>query len=256
MFKKVMLIVLALIVVVCLVQFTKESILNNPQKIYSNIFSKYKYLVDLSAKEKVYNFQRDVEYALTYMNLIPLGRVEMSAEEMDGRILLKAVAKVAGYVKKIYKVEVQAQSVIDKNKLYPLKYTEIINLPDKEKVKEMAYDQNRHIMEREGKRYKIPALTFCPISAFYYLQTLDLKLGQKYEMNIVSKEDIYLLKMEAVEKTGNIFKMKGQVRRRNLSSSHGTSFTLWVSEDLRIPLLFKVTTEAGSLTARAVGVRK
>jgi len=252
MFKKVMLIVLTLIVVVCLVQFTKESILNNPQKIYNNIFPKYEYLVDISARDKVYTPQRNLTYALTYMNLVPLGKVEMSAEEMDGSILLKAVVKVAGYVKKIYKVEVQAQSLIDKNTLYPLKYTEIINLPDKKKVKEMVYDQNRHIMERKGKKYKIPPSTLCPISAFYYLQTQDFKLGRKYEMNIVSKEDVYLLKMEAIEKKDNIFKLKGQVRRRNLSSSHGTSFTLWVSEDLRIPLLFKVTTEAGSLTARAL----
>lgn len=253
MFKKVMLSVLAVIIFVCLIQFVKETILNNPQKIYNNIFPKYKYLVNLSARDKVYNSQRDVTYALTYMNLIPLGKVEMFVEEMDGRILLKAVTKVAGYVKKIHKVEVQAQSLIDKNTLCPLKYTEIIKLPDKKKVKEMVYDQNRHIMERKGKKYKIPPLTFCPVSAFYYLQIQDFKLGKKYEMNIVSKEDIYLLKMEVVEKEGNIFKLKGSVRRRNLTSSHGTDFTLWISEDLRVPLLFKVTTEAGSLTARAVG---
>ena len=252
MFKKVMLIVLVLVVLVCLVQFTKESILNNPRKIYENIFPNYKYLADLSAKDKVYVSQRNLTYALTYMNLLPLGKVRMSAEEDGGRILLKAVADVAGYVKKFYKVEVQAQSLIDKNTFYPLKYTEIINLPDRKKVKEMVYDQNRHIMERKGKRYKIPPLTLCPVSAFYYLQTQDFKLGKKYEMNIVSKEDIYLLKMEAVEKEGNIFKLKGSVRRRNLSSSHGTDFALWISEDLRIPLLFKVTTEAGSLTGRAL----
>jgi len=252
MVKKVILSVLVVIILICLIQFVKEVTLNNPQKIYDNIFPEYKYLVDLPVKGKVYNSQRDVVFALTYMNLIPLGKVEMSAEEIDDHILLKAVVKVAGYVKKFYKVEVQVQSLIDKNTLYPLKYTEIINLPEKKRRKEIIYNQDTHIMERKGKKYKIPPLTLGPISAFYYLQTQDFELGRDHEMIIVSKEDVYLLKMEAVEKTGNIFKMKGQVRRRNLSSSHGTSFTLWISEDLRIPLLFKVTTEAGSLTARAI----
>ena len=252
MFKKVILVSFLVIVLICLVQFTKESILNNPQKIYDNIFPKYKYLTDLSSKDKVYASQRNLTYTLTYMNLIPLGKVGMFAEKEGKRILLKAAVELIDVAKKLYKVEVRVQSLIDKNTFYPLKYTEIINLPEKKKMKEIVYNQSTHIMEREGKKYKIPPLTLCPISAFYYLQTQDFKLGQKYEMNIVSKEDVYLLKMEAIEKKGNIFKLKGSVRRRNLSSTHGTDFTLWISEDLRVPLLFKVTTEAGSLTARAV----
>ena len=215
MFKKVMLVILMLIVVVCLIQFAKESILNNPQKIYDRIFPNYKYLVDLSSRDKVYTPRRNLTYALTYMNLVPLGKAEMSIEEADSYILLKAVAKLTDVVKTIYEVEAQVQSLIDKDTFYPLKYTEIINLPDKKKVKEMVYDQSGHIMEREGKKYKIPPSTLCPISAFYYLQTQDFELGRKHELNIVSKEDIYLMKMEAVEKKGNIFKLKGSLRRRN-----------------------------------------
>jgi len=250
MVKKVILSLLAVVVLVCLIQVIKETSLNNPQKIYDSILPGYKYLVDLSTEGKVYNSQRDAVYAMTYMNLLPLGKVKMSAEEDGENILLKAAVDIAGYVKRFYKVEIEIQSLIDKSKLYPLKYSEIINLPNRNKVKEMVYDQKEHIMVRKGKKYKIPPLTFCPISAFFYLQTPDFKLGEKYEINIISKEDIYLLKMEAVEKEGNIFKLKGSVRRRNLSSSHGTDFTLWISEDLRIPLLFKVSTEAGSLTGR------
>jgi len=250
MVKKVMLSVLAVVVLICLIQVVKETILNNPQKVYDSILPGYKYLVDLPIEEKVYNSQRDVVYDMTYMNLLPLGKVKMSAEEDGNRILLKAAVDIAGYVKRFYKVEIEIQSLIDKRKFYPLKYSEIINLPDRNKVKEMVYDQDEHIMVRKGKKYKIPPLTFCPISAFYHLQTQDFKLGEKHEINIISKEDVYLLKMEAVEKKGNIFKLKGSVRRRNLSSSHGTDFTLWISEDLRIPLLFKVSTEAGSLTGR------
>lgn len=252
MFKKVILVTLLVLVFVCAIQFTRQSILNNPQKIYDSILPEYKYLADLSPKDKVYAPQRNLTYALTYMNLVPLGKVGMSAEKAGRRVSLKAAVETTEVVKKLYKVDLQVESLIDKDTFYPLKYTEIINLPDRKKIKEIVYDQDNNTMERKGKKYKIPPSTLCPISAFYYLQTEDFKLGRKHKLTIVSKEDVYFLKMETVEETGNILKLKGSVRRRNLSSTHGTDFTLWISEDLRIPLLFKVTTEAGSITARAL----
>jgi len=58
--------------------------------------------------------------------------------------------------------------------------------------------------------------------------------------------------MKVISKKDNIFKLKGSVRRRNLSSSHGADFTIWIAKDTRVPLLFKVWTQVGSLTGRLI----
>lgn len=252
MFKKIALytfIGVAFIVTICVV---KESVLNNPTRIYNKTKSKYEGLAGLSAKEIVYSPKRGTTYALRYMTIVPMGKAKMFAKEEGRKVLLNAIAEPISFIKNIYPVQAKIESLIDKEEFYPLRYREITVTPEKERKKEMVFYQSKNIMERDGNKYQIPSMTFCPVSAFYFLQVQNLEVGRDYEIPLISKEDIYLLKMSVISKKDNIVKLKGSVRRRNLSSSHGADFTVWIAEDIRTPLLFKVWTQVGSLTGRLI----
>ena len=250
MFKKIALYTFIAVVFIIIICIVKESVLNNPTRIYNKTKSKYEDLVGLSAKEIVYSSKRNTTYALRYMTIIPMGKAKMFAEEKGRKILLNAIAEPTNFIKNIYAVKAKIESLIDGKEFYPLRYRETTITPEKEKNKEMVFYQSKNIMERDGNKYQIPSMTFCPVSAFYFLQVQELAVGKDYEIPLITKEDIYLFKMKVISKKDNIFKLKGSVRRRNLSSSHGADFTVWIAEDIRTPLLFKVWTQVGSLTGR------
>jgi len=227
-------------------------VLNSPTRIYKKTKAKYEELTGLSIKEVVYSPERNTTYALRYMTIVPMGTAKMFVQEKGRKILLNAIAEPISFINNIYPVKAKIESLIDGKEFYPLRYRETTITPEKEKNKEMVFYQSKNIMEREGNKYKIPSMTFCPVSAFYFLQVQELAVGQDYEIPLISKEDIYLFKMKVISKKDNIFKLKGSVRRRNLSSSHGADFTIWIAEDTRTPLLFKVWTQVGSLTGRLI----
>lgn len=252
MFKKIVLIVVIAVFSGCLMQFIKESALDDPEKIYESIYPIYKDLTKFSVKDRVCSPRRKIVYTLRLYNVIPIGNATMFTKNQSGNILVKTVAMASNWVTQFYRIEATSESLIDRDKLYPLRYTEVIITADKERKKEIRYYPDRQIMERDGKKYKIPAMTFCPISVLYYLRVQDLVVGEKHKLNLISKEELYIFEVEVIEKKGKIFKLIGEVRRKDLSSLHGAKFTFWLAEDLRIPLLFKVSTPVGNLTGRAI----
>lgn len=244
--------ILIVLVFVCIIQYTKETVLGNPKRILDNISPRLKHLTNLSIAEKVYNADRPITYSLSYMNIFPIGKAYFSAQKRKNHILLKATAKVSNFINSIYPVEAGVWSRIDKEKFYPYQYVEVTKIPEKEKKKEIIFYPNKNMAERDGKKYKIPPMTFCPLSAFYYLQMQDFSLGKTYKIKLLSKEEIYVLEVKVVEEEGDIVALRGQVRREDLSSTHGASFEFFVSKEFRVPLLIKIKTHSGTIVARAI----
>lgn len=244
--------ILIVLVFACGIQYIKETVLGNPKRILDNISPRFKHLTNLSIAEKVYNADRSITYSLSYMNIFPIGKAYFSAQDKKNHILLKATAKVSDFIRSMYEVEAGAESTIDKEKFYPLKYVEITKTPEKEKKKEIIFYPDKNMAEREGKKYKIPPMTFCPLSAFYYLQLQDFSLGKTHKIKLLSKEEIYVLEVKVIEEEGDIVVLSGQVRREDLSSTHGANFEFFVSKTLRFPLLIKIKTHSGTIIARAI----
>ncbi|RLE47177.1 MAG: hypothetical protein DRJ31_09280, partial [Candidatus Methanomethylicota archaeon] len=122
----------------------------------------------------------------------------------------------------------------------------------KEKKKEIVFHPEKNIAERDGKKYKIPPMTFCPLSAFYYLQLQDLALYRAHKIKLLSKEEIYILEARVTEEKGDVVLLEGEVRREDLSSNHGVAFEIYMSKEFRAPLLLKIKTAAGVIIARAI----
>ncbi len=253
MFKKMVLGIIILLVVVGLVRFVVGTVLSDPQKIYNKVMPGYKSLSGRQIKEIVYSKDREIRMLMSYANIIPLGQVKLSVREFSARELkLTAQASTPGWIDAFYDASAMASSLVDKVNFYPSQYFENISYGDKKETKEIVFDQKRHIASREGNKYKIPSMTFCPISALYYLQVQNLKPESIHQIRLITKEEIYLLEAKVIEINDDVVKLSGQVKREDLSSQHGAEFQLWISAELRIPLLFKVKTPFGQMIARTI----
>ena len=250
--KRIFVSILIILIFVCIAQYIKEVVFSDPERILENISPSLKYLAYLPVKERVYDPDRTITYSLSYMNIIPIGRADFSAQEKGNYILLKAEAKVSDFINNLYEVDAKAFSLIDKNKFYPYKYIEKTTFDIKKKEKEIIFYPDKNIAERDGKKYKIPPMTFCPLSAFYYLQLQDLTLYRSYKIKLLSKEEIYVLEARVTEESDDIVLLEGEVRRQDLSSNHGASFEIYMSKKYRVPLLMKIKTAAGIIIARAI----
>ena len=243
---------LVVVLFICIAQYVKEIVFSDPQRISDNLSPRLEHLSYLSIEKRVYDADRPITYSLSYMNLIPLGRVNISAKEIENYILLRADVSVADFINNLYTIKAGVQSLIDKQKFYPYKYVESTKFDVKEKKKEIIFYPNKNMAQREGKKYKIPPMTFCPLSAFYYLQLQDLALYRVHKIKLLSKEEIYVLEARVTQEDGDIVVIEGQVRREDLSSSHGAKFEFYVSKKFRIPLLIKIKTNSGTIIARAI----
>jgi len=234
-------------------QFIKESNLSRPEVIYKNIISKYKNLDDLELKSLVYSPQRKIELLVSYGNLIPLARVKIQSQKgSSGKIKLIGLAKTGKFPSVFCKAGAEITSIIDKTNFLPKKYIEDIYYAQKKEYKEITFDQRKNIATREDNKYKVPPMTFCPLSAFYYLQLQDLELGKLHQIKLISKEEVYVLEVKVAGEEGDIVMLDGQIRREDLSSRHGAAFECWMSKELRIPLFLKIKTPVGIVTARAI----
>ncbi len=253
MFKRIISVIILGLISLGIGQFVKETALSDPQRIYNKVMPKLQYLSGQEAKDLVYSGQRKMQFLMNYANVFPVAQAQIHLEEVSlNQLKLCAKAQTIGLAKAVYKAFAESNSLIDRTDFFPLNYTEKISYGEKEESKEITYDQKEHIAIRESKRYKIPPLTFCPLSAFYYLQLQDLKPGSIHRIKLFSKEEIYILEAKVEEAEDDIVKLSGQVKRENLSSSHGVEFEFWMAQSLKTPLLFKVKTQAGLIIVRAI----
>jgi hypothetical protein len=253
MFKRIIIGILLVLVLACLVQFVKETVLSDPRRIYAKVMPKYKSLSGQEIKDIVFSPDRDVKMLMRYMNIVPLGKMQLKAEGVSGsRIKLSAEASPASWISVFYRASAKATSLIDNSRFYPEKYTEDLSYGDKRETKEIIYDQKKHLALRENNKYKIPPMTFCPLSAFYYLQLEDFEVQSIHQVKLITKEEVYLLEAKVLEIEDDIIRLEGQVKREDSSSTHGAEFELWISQELRVPLLFKVKTPAGLMIARTI----
>jgi hypothetical protein len=96
---------------------------------------------------------------------------------------LEAEARTIKLISRLYQVQVKVDSLIDKNKLHSLRFTQILVATDKPQDERIVfYDQENNIMELRGVQRNILPDTQDPLSAMYYLQNQDLVLGKEFDI--------------------------------------------------------------------------
>ncbi len=232
---------------------------NNPLTII-----KYNKLQDkLSADSNIFAFR------VNFQGLIPAGHaiLENKGEESyQGKKVyhLSARANPLAFYTKIFNVQAKVDSYVDVDKLYTLRFTQTLSLPNKPRdEKVVLYDQDKNVMELRGVKRQILPATQDPLSAIFYLRHQDLELGKIFDLNINTNQKNYQLYAKVIgreeytleAKKIGVWVLEGIIRRRDKNPYHKTTMKMWLLDNpSKTPIFIKTLTSIGQVTARLSGV--
>jgi hypothetical protein len=185
---------------------------------------------------------------------------------VGGRRAYRIITKTESnaFVSKFYKVRDRAESFIDAESLFSLRFVKHLREGGYKQDLDVRFDQaRRKAIYQGGATYDVPAHVQDVLSAFYYVRTRPLALGttvqvpthdnrKSYEMEVkvhkrerievpAGKFDCILV--EPVLKSEGVFKSKG-------------SILIWLSDDdRRIPVLVKSKVPIGSISVSLTDMR-
>jgi hypothetical protein len=166
----------------------------------------------------------------------------------------------------IFEVRDWTMSYFDKEKVHTLKFEKELREGSYEVDIDIDYDQTEHkatfFQKRKGKKNKnavinIPENVMDPLSALFYVRTLDLKIGDEILIPATDNKKVYDIKvivhkMETVEvpagkfrcfvvepimADGGVFKKDGKVQ-------------VWLTADKKkMPVMMRTKVYIGSITA-------
>ena len=185
---------------------------------------------------------------------------------VDGRRAYRIISKTESnsFVSRFYKVRDRAESYIDAESLYTLRFVKHLREGGYKQDTDVRFDQaHRKAVYASGPAEDVPARVHDVLSAFYYVRTLPLAVGstitipthdnrKSYEMEVRvhKKERIEVpagkfdcILVEPVLKSEGVFKSKG-------------SIYVWVTDDdRRIPVLVKSKVPVGSISVSLTDMR-
>jgi hypothetical protein len=178
---------------------------------------------------------------------------------------LTAEARATGLISRFLNARVQIDSIVDKNRMRSLRFTQIMEMLDKPKDERVIiYDQENNIMELRGVKRSILPDTRDPLSAMLYIQNQDFQPGKEFDINLNTNQKNYRLYLKVIKreeyvingsKTG-AWVLEGDIRRRDKNPRHSLTITVWVLDSpYKVPFLLKVTTNIGPITAWLIEVR-
>lgn len=250
MLRKIRYSVLVIFLILICAAVLKDKIFDTPQRCKERIES----LLSKSAKNditaNIFNLDKTYVYKMYYWSLVPLGELKFITRVNDlGNIFSFRASTQGNFIEKFVRADAGVESYFSKNIRLPYKYTETTIVNGKTKTKEILFDQVNLITSRGDKRFKIPLNTYDPVSAFVHMLTLPIDQNDREKIKFISGEDVYLLKSTLINESDSIAEILIDMRRENLTSSHGADFHVWLTQDhARIPLLFKSWTPAGYFT--------
>jgi hypothetical protein len=137
-------------------------------------------------------------------------------------------------------------SYFSKSDLLPYKYEERTEVKGRIKKKVVLYDRAGLLSLQGDRKIRITGDTYDPVGAFIHMLTLDMKKNKEYDIPFLSGYDMYNFKAVLLRESLGINEVSVEMRRQNLTSSHGGHFRVWITSDSRrVPLLFKSWTPVG-----------
>lgn len=158
----------------------------------------------------------------------------------------------------IFKVEDRYETILDKDGLFPWRFSQKIREGKYSRDFQAEFDQRNHKAYADGKEYPIPPYVHDIVSAFYFARTLDystFRPGQKHLLANFYKDTTYALAIkflgyqrldvdagkfdcvvvEPLIREGGLFKSEGRV-------------IIWLSnDDRRIPIKVSTKVAIGSI---------
>lgn len=173
---------------------------------------------------------------------------------------IQSLAWCNGFFQSFYPVKDTVTSVIDSRGIYPLLFDKRLHEGKYHAHISAAYDQAAHTLKTQDTTLSIEPFTHDVLSAFYFIRTQTLKVGDSLELAAVSGKKKYKLKVlcharetirvpagefrtlvvEPVLKGDGLFKAKGKL-------------TIWVTDDeSHTPVKMMSKIPVGSIKAELV----
>lgn len=174
---------------------------------------------------------------------------------------LVSEAKSSSFFDVFYKVRDTVKSYLDTEGFYSWRFEKHLEEGKYRDNELVLYDQNKHLANWDGKSLEIPPYVQDILSAFYYVRTQNLQVGQELKLPVnsgdknydlivkvlgktqmkVSKGTFNTILVEPLVKYGGIFQHKGRL-------------LIWLTDDERkMPVLMRSKIAVGSINAELVG---
>ncbi len=173
---------------------------------------------------------------------------------------IRSLAWCNGFFQTFYPVRDTVVSVIDSRGIYPLRFDKRLHEGGYKASVTAVYDQARHTVSTQDTLFPIEPFTHDVLSAFYYIRTQRLVVGDTLEMSAVSGKKKYNLKVlchgrETIEVAAGTFKtvvVEPILKEDGLFKAKG-KLTIWLTDDeAHMPVKMQSKIPVGSIKAELV----
>ena len=173
---------------------------------------------------------------------------------------IQSLAWADGFFQTLYPVKDTVTSVIDSRGIYPLRFDKHLHEGSYHAVISARYDQAAHSLKTQDTTLAIEPFTHDVLSAFYFIRTQTLKVGDTLDLAAVSGKKKYKLRLlchgrETVEVPAGKFKtliVEPVLKDDGLFKAKG-KLTIWVTDDeLHMPVKMQSKIPVGSIKAELV----
>jgi hypothetical protein len=252
--KKVLLIIVGVLVLLCVFSYSNN---NNIKGIISRLEKKG----SLGGEA--------MDYKISILGIIPVGEASFAAkkaEQINGVKVfhLGANARSLDYISALFRGSITLDSYVDTVNLNPLFFKQKISVSGKpDALKEVSYDQDNHVMTKDGVKREILPNTHDSLSLMFYLRRMNFDKQSDFEFNINNNQKNYTLKGTSkpseISLNNKIYKialLKTVIRRRDKTSSyHQTELSMVLLRDSQnLPVLINIFASGMLVNAKLIGI--
>ena len=212
-----------------------------------------------------------LRYDLTWAG-IKAGEASLEVRDEGAWISIISTARSAKWLSLFYVVDDRVESRLSKERSLhsigrPLNYRLVLREGRHRKNKEVVFDRHDSkvtyidYLDKERKEFAVPAVTFDPVSSFYYLRTLRLEVGKPVYVTIFDSKKVWnvevqVLRKERIKVPAGVFDtivVKPLMKSEGIFYRKGEIY-IWLTDDeRRIPVLLKTKVKVGSIDASLTG---
>ncbi len=167
-------------------------------------------------------------------------------------------ARSSKFFSKIFEVKDRVMSFVDTEGLFPWRFEKHLREGKYRSDKIIHFDQINHFAIEGKDTVKVPPFIQGILSSFYYVRTLNLKVGEPIDIDNYGDGKIYplkvlVLKKETIEVPAGTFRcivVEPVMRVEGIFNQTGR-LRIWLTDDeRRIPVLMRSKVLIGSIDAR------
>ncbi len=233
-------------------------------------FSLLTFRADIIAQEKGRHIKNEaftcgeqLTYRIHY-GIIDAGQVTIKIQDSITTVVGKKAYHIVGtgvstgVVGAVFKVDDRYETYMDAQALCPLMFIRRVNEGGFKINQDQLYDQDYHVVNCNGKKYKVPAYVQDMLSSFYYARTFDYtneKPGKIDSVMTFVDNEVWTLRIKFIRRdtinsdVGKICCMVFEpIVQKGRIFKHNDDLQVWISDDKNhIPIRAQANILVGSI---------